>query len=69
MLRRKGRLAVPVHQFVADHALHVFNGKLFYLGDLMRGAKAIKKVQERYARFERGGLRDQSKVHGLLNGI
>ena len=57
------------HQFVIDHGADVVHGELFDFGDLVRGAEAIEEVQKGNARFQRGGLRNQRKVHGFLNGV
>ena len=44
-------------------------GELLDLGDFVRGAEAVEEMQERDARFQRGGLRDQRHVHDFLHRI
>ncbi len=58
-----------VHQVVVDHGAQIVVGQLFDLGDLMRGAEAVEKVQERHAGFERGRVRDQRHIHYFLHRI
>ena len=69
MLGRERTGAVCAHQLVVDHRLQVFHRELLDFGDLVRGAEAVEEVNERDARFERGGLRDQRAVHRFLNRV
>ena len=57
------------HQLVVDHEAHVVEAQLFDLGDLVRSAEAIEEMQERNARLQGRGVRDQRHVHGFLHRI
>ena len=66
---RKRAGAVRAHQVLVDHGAQVVGRELLDLGDLVRGAEAVEEVQERNARFERGGLRDERQVHDFLHRV
>ena len=68
-VRRKGALAVRFHQLGGDQRPQIVVRQFFDLADLVRGAEAVEEVQEGNARLERGGLRDEGKVHHFLDGI
>ena len=55
------------HEVEVDHRPHIFFVEQLDLRNLVRGAEAVEEVQERNARFERGRLGDQRKVHRLLH--
>ena len=45
------------------------SAKHFDLVDFVRGAEAVKEVQERNAGFEAGCMRDQRHVHSFLDRV
>ena len=69
MVRRKGALTMRPHQVVVDHGAHVVEVQLFDLGHFMRGAEAVKEMQEGKPRFQRGCVRNQRQVHRFLNRV
>ena len=69
MVRRQGALTMRAHQVVIDHGAHIVEAQLFDLGNFMRGAEAVKEVQEGNARFQRRGVRHQRQVHGFLDRV
>jgi hypothetical protein len=52
-----------------DQGAHVVFIQHFNLIDFVRGAETVEEVQEGNSGFERGGMGDQGKIHGFLNGI
>src|SRR6476661_7074679 len=52
---------------IIDHVAHYRFAQQVDLGHLMRGAETVEEMYKRYARFERDGMADESKVLGLLN--
>ncbi len=69
MIRRERALAVLDHAIHVDHGAHVVFIQHLDLADFVRSAEAIEEMQEGNARLERGGMRDQCQVHGLLHGV
>src|SRR5512135_1094521 len=59
--------AVSADEGVVDQTTQFLIGQLKDLGDLMGSAEAVEKVDERYAGFERGRLRNGREVMRLLH--
>ena len=68
MIGRERASAVCAHEFVVNHDADIVFAQLLDLHQLVRGAKAVKEMQERHARFERGRVRDERQVHHFLHG-
>ncbi len=62
-------LAVGEDQFLRDHRPQVVVAEHLDLLDLGRSAEAVEEVQERQARFERGGVGDERQVHHFLDAV
>ena len=67
MVGRERAAAMIEDQLEVDHRPHLILGEQFDPGDFVRGTKAIEEVQERDARLECGGVRDQGEVLRLLH--
>ena len=52
-----------------DQSAHVIFGEHFNLVHFVRGAKAVKEMDKRDARFEGGSVGDERHVHRLLHGV
>jgi hypothetical protein len=62
-------VAMRANQFHIDQGAQIVVGKRMNLVQLVRGAEAVEKVQERDARFERSSLGDRREILRLLHGI
>ena len=69
VIGRHGPGAMLQHVLVIDHRAHLFLVKDLNLLNLVRGAEAIEKVQERHAGFQGRGLGDESHVSGFLDVV
>ncbi len=69
LIRRQSARPVLVHQVVRHHRLQIVHRELLDLGDFVRSAEAVEEVNEGYAGFQRGGLRDQREVHHFLHVV
>ena len=67
MLGRERAPAMRAHQVVVDHCADLIVGEERDRVDLVRGAESVEEMQERDARCERRGLRDQRRVVRLLH--
>ena len=56
-------------QVVGDHLLQIVVVEQLDLGHLVRGAEAVEEVDEGHAALERGALRDEREVVGLLHRV
>ena len=65
---REAACAVLEHEILVIHRSEVFVAQLLDLVDLVRGAEAVKDVQERDACLERGRVGDRRHVHYFLDG-
>ncbi|OPZ70443.1 MAG: hypothetical protein BWY83_01636 [bacterium ADurb.Bin478] len=68
-IRRKAAQTMGHYQLIIDHGAQVGLVQSLDLLHLVRGAEAVKKVNERNPRLQSGGLGDQGKVMGLLHRI
>ena len=59
--------AMIEEQLDVDHAAHLLFGEQLDLGHLVRGAESVEEVHERHPGGQRGGLRHQREVVGLLD--
>ena len=66
-VRIQGAGAMGQHQIVANHRPQFVIGQQGELVNLVRGAKAVEEVDERYPCFQRGGLGDQGHVVRFLH--
>ena len=55
--------------FRFDHRSHVVDRQLLDLGNFVRGAEAVEEMQERNARLQGGGVRNQRQVHRFLHRV
>src|SRR5690348_17810507 len=62
LFRSERTLAVGADQVVVDHGAHVVEAELFDFRNFVRGAEAVKEMQERDAGLQRGGVRDQREI-------
>ena len=69
MVGRKRALPMLDDAIHVDEGAHVVFGEHLDFVDFMRSAEAVEEMQERDAGFERGGMRDERQVHGLLHGV
>ena len=56
------------HELLGHEGAQVVVGQELDRVQLVRGAEPVEEVQERHARAQRGGLRDERQVVGLLHG-
>ena len=68
MLRRQRPCAMSPDQVFVDQGAQLVVRQLEDLGDLVRGAEAVKEVHERHTRLQGGGLRNGREVMGFLHG-
>jgi hypothetical protein len=69
MIWRERALAVLDHAIHVNHGAHVIFVQHLDLADFVRSAETVEEMQEGNAGFERGSMRDESQVHGLLHGV
>src|SRR5208282_3705636 len=69
MVGRERALAMLGDTIKIDQSVHVLFVQHFDLVDLVRCSEAVKKMEEGNTSFKRGGVRDESEIHGFLNGI
>ena len=67
MIGSERAAAMIEDQFRVDHRLQIVIGQQRHLRDLVRRAEAVEEMEERDARLERRGLRDQREVLRLLH--
>jgi hypothetical protein len=67
MLRRQGAAVMSEDQLVVYHRPHILVGQQLNFGDLVRGAEAIKEMNERHAGLQRRRLYDQCEILRFLN--
>ena len=69
MIGRQSTLPVFEDALHVDQGTQVVFGKHFDLVDFVRRAEPVEEMQKRNTGFESGRMRDQSHVHGFLDGV
>ena len=64
-----GAGAVGADQVVVDHGAQVVLGQLLDFVHFVGGSEAVEEMEEGEARLEGGGVGDDRRVHGFLNGV